>query len=156
MNETKEPTPIVIRRARAEDFVNIMRLLEIAVQENEVAYPPIDNMRLMRWIVECKENGEILVACVERNIIGVLGMLTKEWPWSSEKFIGSEFFFVQKKFRKHGTADNLLKAAEKFSDDHKIRLIFGYSGGKNAELKDRWMQMKGWIWTGGTFCRLPR
>lgn len=150
-----EAVKIEIRRAAPRDFVNVMRLLEQAVQENEVAYPAIDNMKLIQWIVDTKREGEILVADLSGRIVGVLGMTTQEWKWSSDKFIHNEFFFVLPQFRSHGTADFLLKAAETFSDNSGLRLIIGFSGGKQAALKDRMMGLKGYLYAGGTFTRLP-
>ena len=83
-------------------------------------------------------------------------MTVQEWKWSAERFIEDEFFFVLPQFRSRGTADFLLKAAEKFSDDSGLRLVVGFSGGKDAAIKDRIMQMRGFIYSGGTFTRLPK
>lgn len=154
--DKKHSVVINIRRAGPHDFVNIMWLLEQAVQEETVGYPPINELKLMQWITDCKRDGEILVADCSRSLVGVLGMMVKEWNWSTDKFIGNEFFYVLPKFRKRGTADALLKAAEKFSDDHNIRLVVGFSGGKDAVIKDRMASIRGYTYGGGTFHRLPR
>lgn len=146
---------ITIRRAVPKDFVNILRLLEQAVQENEVAYPPIDELKLMEWVTATKRDGEIVVADLSGRIVGTLGLLVQEWKWSTERFISNEFFFVQPPFRKHGTAEALLKAGEKFAHDGKLRLVVSFSGGRKSETKDRMMQMKGWIYCGGMFTKLP-
>lgn len=155
-SENHRVVEVKIRRARPQDFVNIMWVLSQGVQESEVAYPAIDDMKLMQWIVDCKRHGEILVADCSRQIVGVLGLLTREWAWSTEKYIGNEFFFVLPKFRKRGTADALLKAAEKFSDENGVRMIIGFSGGKRAEIKDRMASMRGYRYAGGSFHRLPK
>ena len=134
-----------------------MRLLEQAVQENEVAYPAIDTQRLLSWIVSTKRDGEILVADVGNGrIVGVLGLLAQEYKWSSEKFIQNEFAFVLPAFRPRGTFDALMQASYRFADEKGLRIIFGFSGGRDSKVKDRMMQMKGWIYCGGMFTRLAQ
>lgn len=149
------PVQIAIRRAAPMDFVNIARLLEQAVQDVEVAFPPINQMKLLQWIMDCKRDGEIVVADCSRQIVGALGLLAREYPWADERMIASEFFYVQPKFRKRGTADSLIQAAEKFADDSKTRLVMTFVGGKDAELKDVYMSRKRFIYCGGTFLRMP-
>lgn len=149
-------TDIVIRRARPHDFVNIMRLLEQGVQENEVAYPPINTMKIMAWIHSTKENGEIVVAELSGRIVGSIGMTVQTWKWADDKYIGNEWAYVLPNFRAHGTFEALMKAAEKFSDESGIRLVFGFSSGRKAEVKDRLMKMKGYVYCGGMFTRLAK
>jgi len=133
-----------------------MRLLEEAVQENEVAYPPINQLKIIQWITDTKTNGEIIVADLSGRIVGVLGLVVQEWKWSDDKFVTNEFFFVMPQFRKHGTADSMLEAGSQFANKAGLRTIISFTGGRKASLKDRMMQMKGWIYCGGMFTKLPK
>lgn len=155
---TNEKT-ITIRRAVAHDFVSIMKLLEQAVQENEVAYPAIDPFKIMQWIGDTKRDGEILVAeigSLEKGsrLVGCIGMTVQFWKWSQEQFIGNEFMFVLPAFRKHGTFDKMIEAAEHFADKGNLRLVIGFSGGHKSDVKDRMMMLRGYHYSGGTFHRL--
>ena len=156
MNDAK--VLIQVRRATPHDFVNILRLGEQIqmLDEDEVWYPRVDPMKAMQMIMAAKQHGEIIVADCSRQIVGAIGLCVREWPWSTERYIGNEFFHVLPKFRKHGTANALVKAAEKFATESGLRLVVAFSGGKKAEVKDRLMQMKGYIYCGGIFTKLPQ
>lgn len=144
---------ITTRPADAYDFVNIARLLGEGVQEAAVGYPPINDQKLLQWIMDTKRSGEIVVADCSGRIVGAIGLLVREWAWSTERYIGNEFLFVKPKYRPHGTFEALMTAAEFFAERSKLRLVIGFSGGDRAYAKDRLMKRRQYIYCGGMFAR---
>lgn len=148
---------VQIRRATPYDFVNIMRMSERMweVGETLVEYPKPDMLKVAQLLVNCKANGEILVADCSRQIVGVLALQCDTWPWSDDRIIVNRLFHVLPNFRSRGTAEALLQAAQTFADASNLKLMISFSGGRKAEVKDRMMQMRGWVYLGGVFCRPP-
>lgn len=149
------PKTIAIRKATAFDAVNILRLAELGLKENTVAYPPLDPLLGLRWCLDTIEHGVVFVADLSGRLVGTIGLERASYPWSAEPHARDSWFYVHHGFRSYGTADNLVLAAEKACDERGLKLTIYFGGGVQADLKDRWLRKRGYTYGGGMHVRLP-
>lgn len=151
-----ERRSIKIRQADAYDAVNLLRLAEAGIKENVVNYPDFDPTVALGWASAVIAQGAVFVADLDGRIVGSLGLELNSYPWSRAQHLQTAWFYVIPNFRQHGTAENLMRAAEAFVDKHGVRLHIELAGGVDADLKDRWMTKRGYQYAGGCFTRAPR
>jgi len=149
-------TTIKIRQAKPLDTSNLVRLLTAAHDESG-AYPSVDQHMGLNWVTDTLTNGYVIVADVSGRLVGTLALTNFNFPWSPEQFMYLEWLFVQKKFRKGGAFDALIKGCHAFADSHDAPILAGVSAGdKDVFLKDRLFQMEGYRYIGGDFIRPSR
>jgi hypothetical protein len=86
--------------------------------------------------------------------VGTLALTNFNFPWSPDQFMYLEWLFVQKKFRKGGAFDALIKGCHAFADSHNAPILAGVSSGdRDVFLKDRLFQQQGYRYIGGDFIR---
>lgn len=146
-------TTIKIRPAKPLDTSNLVRLLTAAHDESG-AYPPVDQHMGLNWITRTLNEGYVIVADVSGRLVGTLALTNFNFPWSPENYMYLEWLFVQKKFRKGGAFDALIKGCHAFADSHNSPILAGVSAGdKDVFLKDRLFQTQGYHYIGGDFIR---
>lgn len=147
---------ITIRQAKPLDASNLTRLLTEAHDEAG-AYPPVDPNLGLKWITRTLTDGYVIVADVSGRLVGSLGITNYQFPWSHQWYMYLEWLYVQKKFRKAGAFIALMEACHAHADEHNAPLIAGISSAdKDVFLKDKAMQMQGYVYTGGDFIRSSR
>ena len=148
--------PLKARPAKPTDAVNLFRLLtEAYTTDDGDVYPQIDEERMLRWITEslCHEYGYVVVIENIGRIVGSLALIPVQYRWSAEWFLNTEWFYVQRRYRKNASTLALLYAAHAFADEHGASIVSEVSSAKDATLKDRLMQTRGYVYMGGTFIR---
>jgi hypothetical protein len=146
-------TTIKIRPAKPLDTSNLVRLLTAAHDESG-SYPPVDPHMGLNWITRTLTEGYVIVADVSGRLVGTLALTKFNFPWSPDEFMYLEWLFVQKKFRKGGAFDALIKGCHAFADLHNAQILAGVSAGdKDVFLKDRLFQNEGYRYIGGDFIR---
>lgn len=149
-------TTITIRPAKPLDTSNLVRLLTAAHDESG-SYPPVDQHMGLNWITGTLNEGYVIVADVSGRLVGTLALTNFNFPWSPEQYMYLEWLFVQKKFRKGGAFDALIKACHAFADQNDAPILAGVSSGdKDVFLKDRLFQQQGYHYIGGDFIRPSR
>jgi len=145
--------PLKARQAKPLDATNLLRLLVEGHEDNGGVYPPVDERLMLQWITAVLTGGYVVVIEKSGRIVGSIGLVPFQFPWSAEWLLNMEWFYVQKRFRRNSSADALLVAAHAFADDKGASIVGGVSSAKDAALKDRLMQIKGYCYMGGYFIR---
>lgn len=148
--------PLKARPAKPFDTVNLMRLITegLETEQEEGTLPPADPHRVLDWVTSVIQNGYGVVIEKSGRIVGSLGLLPVQLPWTAEWALNMEWLYVKQRYR-GGALNALLLAAHAFADDKGAMIVGGVSSGRNTALKDRLMQMKGYIYVGGQFIRRP-
>ena len=148
-------TTIKIRPAKPLDTSNIARLLIEAHDESGPgAYPPVDHAVGIQWITRTLSEGYAIVADVSGRLVGTLALTNYQFPWSPKWYMYMEWLYVQKKFRKAGAFDALIKACHAHADHHGAPLVAGIGAGdREVFLKDKLLEQHGYIYCGGDFIR---
>lgn len=146
-------TQIKIRPAKPLDTSNLVRLLTAAHDESG-AYPPVDPAYGLNWITRTLTEGYVIVADVSGRLVGTLALTNFQFPWSPQYYLSLEWLFVQKKFRKGGSFEALIKACHAYADSKGAPLVAGVSAGDaKTLLKDKLFQQYGYEYMGGDFIR---
>lgn len=151
-------TTIKIRPAKPLDASNIARLLiEAHSESGPGAYPPVDHTVGIQWITRTLSEGYVIVADVSGRLVGTLALTNYQFPWSPKWYMSLEWLYVQKKFRKGGAFDALIKACHAHADEHDAPICAGISAADvNVFLKDKAFQQHGYQYLGGEFIRSER
>lgn len=145
---------IIVKQAKPLDAVKIARLLYQAYDEQEGMYPEPNELMVLNWVTGLLNEGYVLIAEKENRVIGSVAVSNYRFPWSEKWYIYVDWLFISRSFREGGVFDALMKAVHAFADEKKAPIFGGVSSGKDARLKDRMMQMKGYHYLGGQFMRL--
>jgi predicted N-acetyltransferase YhbS len=145
---------IVIRKAKPLDAVKIVRLLLPAYEEMGGYYPEPNELLTLNWITGLLNEGHVIVAEKEGRVIGSVALSNYRFPWSEKYYLYVDWLFVSRAFRAEGVFEALMQVVHTFADDQDAPIYGGISAGKDARLKDRLMQMKGYTYLGGQFMRL--
>lgn len=150
-----EKKSIVYRRATAYDSVNIGRLIEEGLAKSGNKYPPVSPNKMMAWICRTIAVGYVVVADLNGRIVGSLGLGPYQYGWSEHWCVANEWMFVQPIYRERGTAEKLMELAALWCDSQNVPIIIGVQDIVDAELKDRFLSIKGFVYGGGIFLRWP-
>jgi predicted N-acetyltransferase YhbS len=146
-------TTVKIRPAKPLDASNIARLL-IEAHDEGSAYPPVDHATGLQWITQTLNEGYTVVADVSGRLVGTLALTSYQFPWSPKWYMYLEWLYVQKKFRKGGAFEALIKAAHAHADEHDAPMVAGVSAGDaRVMLKDKLFEQHGYTYIGGDFIR---
>jgi predicted N-acetyltransferase YhbS len=149
----------IVRKAQFEDVFAIERSIrEEAWPQTDIPLPPPEMPYVVQYAMDLVQLGLVHVAEIEGEVIGCVILNTRSWPWNRQAlFLENEHFWVEKRFRKGGTAAKLIDAAKQTATAMKLplRLCFT-SDGHDADLKDRWMRMQGFKYQGGNFFFHPK
>lgn len=146
-------TTVKIRPAKPLDTSNIARLL-IECHGDASAYPPVDHTVGINWITQTLADGYVLVADVSGRLVGTIALTNYQFPWSPKWYMYLEWLYVQKKFRKGGAFQALMKAVHAHADSHSAPIVAGVNAGdREVFLKDKAIVQEGYQYLGGTFIR---
>lgn len=143
---------IIIRPGRPTDAGNLVRLVSEAYTD-KVSLPEASPHRCLLWVTEVLTNGYVLVAEKSRRMVGSIAVSNYLFPWSEVPYIRVEWFCVNGKFRRGGTAEALVKALHLFADKNGAPIVAAVQSAEDTALYDRLAGMKGYTYTGGMFIR---
>jgi hypothetical protein len=130
-----------------------MRLLT-AAHDEAGAYPPVDLQLGLNWVTRTLNEGYVIVADVSGRLVGTLALTNYQFPWSPKWYMYLEWLFIQKKFRRGGAFEALIKASHAYADQHNAPILAGVSSADaKVMLKDRMFQQHGYQYIGGDFIR---
>ncbi len=147
---------ITVRPATPYDASRVCRMLELAYHEQEGVYPKPDPAMTAEWVTSTIINGYVIVAEKAGRIIGSVALTNYQFPWSPRWYLSMDWVYVSTGFRKGGAFDALVKAVNAFADEKGAPIYAGVSSGKDAYMKDRMLQIKGYQYLGGQFLREPQ
>ena len=85
-------------------------------------------------------------------MIGSIALVPAQFQWNRKFFRATtQWFFVQPKFRKGGTAGGLLKVAKEWASKHNFVIALGTMMGRDTERLDRFLRLSGFRYAGGNF-----
>lgn len=146
-------TTVKIRPAKPLDTSNLMRLLT-AAHDEAGAYPEFDLQLGLNWVTRTLNEGYVIAADVSGRIVGTMALTQYNFPWSPQVYLYLEWLFVQRKFRKGGAFEALLKAAHAFADLQGLPILAGVSSADaKVFLKDKLFEHHGYTYIGGDFIR---
>lgn len=135
MTETRK---IRIRQADAFDVVNMGKLVMEMLDSAKMPLPATNVNRLMAWVIYVTTQELSLVADIDGRIVGTAGFVAKQPPWSTETLMEMGWLYVIPAFRKRGTCDALMRWAETWATERKLRLSGGIINGTfSAQLSER-------------------
>lgn len=146
---------IVYREATARDLTNIHRLIVAEHGKLTDPYPMINEAKLSLFLATILVRGKIWVADLSGRVIGAMVCSLYEPAWSDLKLISNNFFVVEEHFRKHGVADGLVAIVKRFAAPRRMPIWFEVTTGGRAELKDRFLTIRGAKYIGGRMCIWP-
>lgn len=139
------------------DHTAVLKLLIEWFEESQVIKEYDESLGL--WVTETitAPNCFVLIAEHEKNIVGCVGVRQTEMPWSSkQQFLITDFLMIRKNARKTGAADKLIEDLKQYSNNTGLVLMMGHITGTDAELKDKFLQMKGFKYLGSNLAYLNK
>ena len=163
-DRARDKTAVRIALAGPRDAFAIEDTLILALKASETPFPPPDTPYAVQALMDLIAQGLVLAAYDSGgNIIGCLILDYARWPWVSPQnragvYLYNQHFWVEPKHRKFGVAARLIREAQKISDEKNLALVLEISSidESNADLRDRFVKMQGFRYTGGKFFRAPR
>jgi len=157
---SSQPATIRIRPASPADIPKIVTLMHETHAEHDFSpYPPPNEIALHGHLLTCMipTNGTVLAVEAEGKIVGVTTLLYFYFEWNpSVRCLTNRLFTVAKEYRKTNAADLLIKKAREFAAEQNIEHVYiGVMTDEDAELKDRFMRIKGGKYLGGNFSFFP-
>jgi GNAT superfamily N-acetyltransferase len=157
--------PAVLRLAVPEDIVSILDTLRTALEEvrQDVAIPEPELPYAMQAMLDLIAQGFVHVLVnTNGKVVGLIALSLRVWPWVSPsnpagRYLVDEYFWVERAYRRHGKAAQLIEAAKATADTLGLPLMIEMSsGGADASLKDRFIRRCGFTHIGGKMFRAPR
>lgn len=144
-------TEIKIRGAQVKDVSNIVRLLMDWPEAADLDWPEPREADVLVWVTQVITQGHIKLAERSGRLIGVLGLMPRNYKWNLDAWYFSDaFFYVHPSYRKGGVADALMKAAQSHCASHQLPLVMGIITGRNTERLERFYRITGGEYAGGT------
>lgn len=156
---------VVIRPAEPEDVVTMLASLRKGLAEvcYDVPIPEPEMPYAMQAMLDAIANGLVHVAVNAKNeVVGLIALAVHSWPWVSPanpagRYLTNEYLWVERAYRRGGTAQRLLEAAKGVADTARLPLMIEMSsGGAEAPMKDRFVRSCGFHYIGGKMYRAPR
>lgn len=148
---SSQATTIVIRNAGPRDASNVVRLLMEWHDSIGIEYPQPIEGDVLKWVVAIMTNGYVIVAERAGRLIGTIGVQPTPLPFNmKEVVLRDQFFYVTKAHRDGGVANALMKKVQAWAAIGRIPLIMNIISGLNTEKLDRYYQIQGGIYAGGT------
>jgi GNAT superfamily N-acetyltransferase len=143
---------VTIRRATVLDHSRILELLIKWLEESLIKGLPGCCMYSGIWLADLIAKHLVLIACRDDKLLGSICLKKGYLPWNNEMpLLFNEFLMTEEEGRELGVADRLLAASKEFAKQEGSILMMGHFSGKAAELKDRYLRIKGFKYGGGTF-----
>lgn len=118
----------------------------------DVRYPEPDEIDTLYWVSGTLSEGVSYVAVAGGTIVGAMGFEVQGFPWNhAAQFLNCQWFDVAADYRKSTVAARFVKIAKELGNQMKMPVVMGMMTGTDAELKDRFMAVKGFKYCGGMF-----
>lgn len=142
---------ITITDATGYDATRIARLLNEWFTVSAIEWPKPSSTQLVGWVLNVIDGGYVVIAEADGRLYGVGGIEPFYMPWNRDELVMKDsFFYVQPAHRKRGVADGLLTALKLYCVKRELPLIMGIISGTNTEKLDRYYQIRGGKYAGGT------
>ena len=130
-----------IRRASIFDFSHICALLVRMHENTDFDLPEIDGEKFSNAVLRTINQGIVLVAIEDGQMIGSIGGIkSSEW-WSNEPLLGDIWFYVEPESRATRAAANLVKEFMSAGQGMKVKL--GHIYGNDLDRKDNFSERLG-------------
>lgn len=154
-NSPKMSVEVVYRQAEPYDVVDVCRCLVEWLESAAKHYPSADPAALASWVLNCITEGYVVIAerpRERRKVVGVAGMIAARVPWNPRIFVyRDQFFYVPKAHRSSGIAKNLMTQLQIKASQDGVPLMMAVISGTNIEKVDKWYELQGNAYVGGTF-----
>ena len=141
----------LVRKANGLDLEQLTKLLIGWLEETEFDYPGYCEYSTL-WLADFIYRHVTYVCEVEGKIIGAIGLKTGSFPWNNQIIcLFCDFLMVDKEYRKNGITVKLIEEAKKLSKENNLSLHLGLMTGNKTELKDRFLEINGFMYAGGNF-----
>ena len=150
--------PAAVRPAVPEDIVSILTCLRKGLNEviHDVPVPEPDLPYAMQAMLDLIAQGLVHVTInTNGHVAGLIALSINVWPWVAPSnraghYLTNIHFWVERPYRRGGTATKLLDAAKETADRLGLPLMIeGSSGGTEVTLKDRFVRRCGFEFVGG-------
>ena len=163
-DRAKERTVVRLALAEPRDAFAVQDTLILALKASETPFPPPDVPYAVQALLDSIAQGLVVAAYdSHRSVVGCLVLDYARWPWVSPRnaagvYLYNQHFWVEPNHRKGGVAARLIREAQRISDVKNLPLILEISSidEANGDLRDRFVKMQGFRYTGGKFYRAPR
>lgn len=112
---------MLIRIAREEDIIAIHRFM-IVNAIVEMAEADVDTVIYMRTIYDTVTQGAGLIAIMDKQMVGYLGLWKSRFDYSKAEFMHDRGFYVLPTHRDGSVASALLREAKAIADDAELML----------------------------------
>lgn len=157
--------PAVVRLAEPEDIVSVLTCLRKALAEvrHDMPMPEPDLPYAMQAMLDLIAQGLVHVTInTNGHVVGLIALSINAWPWVAPSnraghYLTNIHFWVERPYRRGGTATKLLEAAKATAERLNLPLMIEMSsGGTEAAMKDRFVRRCGFEYVGGKMYRAPR
>ena len=114
---------VKIRMGRPGDEQKLLELLITIFEESPVATKNED--KALAFITEILQHGVVIVAEIEDEIIGSIGLSPNDWWFSDDVFLADQWVIVHKDHRNSRAINRMLTKAKGFSDKSGVPLVLG-------------------------------
>ena len=155
---------VSVALAAYDDVFPIHKTMIRALEASETPFPAPDMPYAVQACLDLIAQGLVGVARAEQgSVVGCVMLDYARWPWCAPAnpegcYLYNQHFWVEPKYRAGGTASRLIRLAHCIADAKKLPLVLEISSidEANADLRDRFVKMHGFRYTGGKFYRPPK
>lgn len=112
---------ITVRPALVTELRDVLALL--VEFHGELPPIPLSMPKLLRTVVTVMQEGVILVALRDGEIVGTMGIAPQQWWFSEAWYLSDCWMFVKKGARRSTAAADILKGARDFSDKTGLPIV---------------------------------
>lgn len=153
-----------VEPATYEDAFGILETMKLAHAESVTPYPELDMPYAVQATLDLIAQGLVAVARgpSRSRIVGCLMLDVARWPWTHPNnpkglHLYNQHFWIEPRYRRGGVARDFLRFAKALSDERQVPLVIDISSmSDDAELRDRFVRISGFAYTGGKFFRAPK
>lgn len=144
---------IIIRKARPDEYLAVFDCITNLKDAVGRLFPAIDRELAMAHVRDTLDdaNKVVLVAEQQGKIIGSISLFLKNPWWSQEVLLNSDWFIVNKDYRRSHAASMLLKVSKDIAKRLNLRFQFNMFNGFDIPRKIAFMDRKGFEIMGGSF-----
>ena len=104
---------------------NLQDVLDLLVEFHGELPPaiPLSMPRTLQTVVTVFDEGVILIALRDDEVVGTMGIAPQQWWFSNAWYLSDCWMFVKKGARRSTAAADILKAARSFADKTGLPLI---------------------------------
>lgn len=157
-------TDILITQAKQQDAHRVARMLLDWIEVSEIPWPPAALPAVTEWVEDTILGGYVVIAEKSGRLLGTAGIRKTFLPWNPETPVFSDVFFFVPKTRGDdperiaraarrvpGVANALMDALKMYCARRETPLVMAIICGADADKVDRWYQIKGGRYAGGTY-----